>query len=162
MRCQLYADGQPASFSCDRRTVTKRIGTPERDEKGWGIDQTPTPAGKPAVLTIWTHNGSTMQLATDGEGRTITYVTPRAGLAANSVHPGALLFDGTSDGRTYKGRARFFSKACGEILFPVQGVIEQNGARIALSGAAPKLDGKCRPSGGTSPQTLVFELKPKG
>lgn len=161
LRCQLYADGQPAAFSCDRRTVTQRVGHPERDEKGWGIEQGST-GEKPPALSSWTHNGSAMQLAAQGEGRTFTYVAPRTGLEANGIHPGTVPFDGTSDGRTYKGRARFFSKACGEITFSVQGAIEQNGARVRLEGAAPKLSAACRPTGATTPQTLVFKLKPKG
>ncbi len=158
MRCQLYADGQPASFSCDRRTVTRRIGAPERPEKGWGIDQLPS-GETPPVLTTWTHNGSTMELSTQGEGRTLTYVKPRAGLAANGVYPGSLLFSGTSDGRAYTGSARYFSRKCGEIQFAVRGLIEQNGARLTLKGAAPKLNDTCRPSGSTMPQALVFQLQ---
>lgn len=159
LRCQLYADGQPASFSCDRRTVTSRIGEPERPEKGWGIEQLP-PDEKAPVVTRWTHNGSLMELAAQGEARTISYLTPRTGLSANGVRPGSVLFNGTSDGRTYKGSARYFSARCGKIQFSVEGPIEQNGARITLRGAAPKLATTCRPTGGTMPQVLMFELRP--
>lgn len=155
MRCALYADGSPAAFGCDRRVVTRRIGAPERDEKGWGVDQEGDE--KPAV-TLWSHNGSGMKLTARGEMRTFNYETPRAGLEPNGVYPGTMLFTGTSDGRTYAGSARIFTKRCGELAFKVEGPIEQGGARVVLRGKAPKPGRDCRPAG-WSEQTLVFDLK---
>lgn len=156
LRCALYADGSPASYNCDRRVVTRRIGAPERDEKGWGVDQQGDE--KPAI-TAWTHNGSGMELRAQGEMRTFLYVRPRPGLEPNGVHPGTMLFSGTSDGRAYAGTARIFTERCGELSFKVAGPIELGGSRVVLRGKAPKPGGDCRPAG-WSDQTLAFDLVP--
>lgn len=156
MRCLLYADGLPASHSCDRRVVTMRIGEPEMDEPGWGIDQR---LGESKTITTWTHNGSVVELRTEGETRTFSYLEPRPRLESYGVRRGSLLFDGTSDGRRYAGRSRIFTKACGELSFPVSGPIEAGGARVTLQGKAPKTGVDCRPSGWRD-EVLVFELRP--
>ena len=156
LRCALYADGSPASYNCDRKVVTKRIGAPERDEKGWGVDQE---GDEKPVITAWTHNGSDMELRAQGEMRTFNYVRPRSALEPNGVYPGTTLFSGTSDGRAYIGTSRIFTERCGELSFKVAGPIELGGSRVALRGRAPKPGGDCRPAG-WSDQTLIFDLEP--
>lgn len=100
-----------------------------------------------------------MELRVEGEMRSFNYVRPRPGLEPNGVHPGTLLFSGTSEGGVYKGAARIFTARCGELSFKAEGPIEQGGARVTLRGKAPKPGQDCRPAG-WSEQTLVFELKP--
>jgi hypothetical protein len=156
MRCVLDADGLPASYECDRRVVTLRIGAPELPEQGWGIEE---PTDDTAVLTTWVHNGSEMQLYAQGEQRSFSYVKPRAGLEPYGVHRGSLLFDGTSDGLRLQGKARIFTKRCGELSFAVSGPIEADGNRIVLRGKSPRTNSGCRPVGWQE-QELVFELKP--
>lgn len=143
MRCTLEADGLPAAFDCDRRVITQRQGM---------ADEMPTAA------SFWQHNGSTLALVVEGEGRRFVYTAPREGLEANGVRPGTLLFDGRSDGRRYEGRARIFTRRCGELSYAVSGPIERGGAKVVLRGKVPRLDGACGLAGWTDDR-LVFELK---
>jgi hypothetical protein len=143
MRCELDSDGLPASLECDRKVITRRSGVV---------------AKTPVAASLWRHNGSTLALAVDGEQRRFLYTEPRAGLAANGVRPGTMLFDGQTDGRRYQGRARIFTKSCGELSYAVSGPVEQGGARVVLAGKAPRLDEACSLTGWADDR-LVFDLK---
>jgi len=152
-RCALYGDGMPASLDCDRRVVTERVGAPERRETGWGFEDE-----REETTSRWMHNGSEMELRADGASRILSYVNPRAVLEPFGVRPGSVLADAQLDGEKLEGRARIFTKVCGEISFPVRGKLERGGTRIVLRGKAPILTAACRP-GGAKDSELVFEVK---
>lgn len=86
-RCSHYADGLPANLECDRRVMTFRFGAPERREAGWGIDNEQEAVSR---VTIWSHNGSAMELRADGALRSFSYLSPRPGLQPYGVYPGTL------------------------------------------------------------------------
>lgn len=143
MHCTLEADGLPANFACDRRVITHSRGV---------VDKIPTAA------SLWEHNGSTLALVIEGDQHRLIYREPREGLVANGVRPGTLLFDGQSDGYRYQGRARIFTRSCGELSYAVSGSIKRGGARIVLLGKVPRLDAACRLTGWADDR-LVFDLK---
>jgi len=152
-RCALYADGMPAKLDCDRRVVTERVGEPERRAKGWGIDDE-----REETTSRWMHNGSEMELRADEDSRIFSYVSPRVALAPFGVRSGSVLFDGQLVDGKLEGRARIFTKLCGEISFPVRGTVERGGTRIVLRGKAPIMTAACRPEG-TKDSELVFAAK---
>lgn len=133
--------------------MTDRVGSPELRETGWGIEDE-----REETATRWTHNGSEMELRADGQSRIFGYVAPRPELEPFGVRAGSVLFDGQLDGERLEGRARIFTKLCGEISFPVRGKIERGGTRIVLRGRTPILTAACRPKG-TKDSELVFEVK---
>lgn len=155
-RCALYGDGMPANLDCDRRVVLERVGTPERREKGWGIED-----DREETISLWVHNGSEMELHVDEASWLIRYSKPRAELATSGVWPGTVLFDGQVDQQKLEGRSRIFTRQCGEISFPVRGAIERGGVRFVLRGKVPLMDKECRPRG-MRESTLVFDAKSPG
>jgi ATP-dependent protease ClpP protease subunit len=65
--------------------------------------------------TQWRSNGSIMSLIADGAERRIIFSLPRAGFEEFGVRSGTLWFEGQQAGRTYRGYAYRFFKACGAI-----------------------------------------------
>lgn len=182
MRCVLEADGLPAAYECDRKVVTRRSGvvSPLPDlapaagaagtsdpQAGSGkvveaLDaalQGKSPPAPPAPSATdagtWEHNGSTLTMIADGDDRRLLYTEPRAGLTANGVEPGTLLFGGRMEGTSLVGRARIFTKRCGELSYAVRGAFENGGARLVLTGKVPRVDEACRP-GRWADDRLVF------
>jgi len=153
-RCALYADGMPANLDCDRRVVTLRLGAPELREKGWGLEEE-----RDETIRRWLHNGSEMELRADGGSRIFNYAKPRLELEPYGVRPGTILFDGQVVGQRVKGRARIFTKTCGELSFAVRGLFQQNGTRVVLKGKAPTTDAACKPVRWKESE-LVFDAKP--
>lgn len=145
MGCVLEGDGLPAAFECDRKVVTRRTGM-----------AAPIPAATDASdAGTWEHNGSTLALIADGDDRRFLYTVPRAGLVANGVEAGTLLFGGRIEGTSLVGRARIFTKRCGELSYPVRGAFENGGARLVLTGKVPRVDDGCRRTG-SADDRLVF------
>lgn len=85
------------------------------------------------------HNGSRMMVTRAGQQVEIIYQAPRAGIAAQGVDPGTLLFSGTLDSNDYlSGMSRIFRRGCGVIDYYVYGDFAL-GRDFQLSGAAPVL-----------------------
>jgi hypothetical protein len=100
-----------------------------------------------SATTLWTHNGSIVELAPDGDSRRFYYYDPRESMARAGVSAGILLFDGRTTGSRYVGTAYFFNPRCGQGSFEVSGPILDNQTRIVLEGRAPRLGDDCRPHG---------------
>ncbi|MFN4160262.1 MAG: SH3 domain-containing protein [Gemmobacter sp.] len=96
--------------------------------------------GPVAAQTLsYDHNGSGVQVAQAGRQVTITYTDPRAGLRAEGVGAGTLLFSGTMDANAYlSGMARIFRKGCGVLDYYVYGDFRA-GRDFRLAGVAPVL-----------------------
>lgn len=174
MRCVLEGDGLPAAFECDRKVVTRHMGvvtpisTPPATSSGESggpdgaggsaelaraIDAAidgkpggPVPVSTTHDAGVWEHNGSMLALIADGDDRRFNYTQPRAGLLPNGVEVGTLLFAGRMEGTSLVGRARIFTRSCGELSYPVRGAFENGGARLVLTGKVPRVDTDCRPT----------------
>jgi hypothetical protein len=109
---------------------------------GWMLMSTSAQA-----TSLWVHNGSTVELASDGDLRQFYYYEPKGSLARAGVDPGTLLFDGRSTGTSYIGTAYFFNPKCGRSSYEVSGSILNNQTRIVLEGQAPKVDNDCHITG---------------
>lgn len=108
------------------------------------------------MVSIWNHNGSEVFLAPDELRRTLVYSRPRDGLYDYNVRSGTILFEGETDGKEYRGNARWFSQRCGAIEYPVHGPASH--LRIVLRGKRPIVDSRCQITGYTS-DILTFEYK---
>jgi hypothetical protein len=97
--------------------------------------------------SLWVHNGSTVELASDGDLRQFYYYEPKVSLARAGVGPGTLLFDGRSTGTSYIGTAYFLGPKCGRSSYEVSGPILNNQTRIVLEGRAPKVSNDCHVTG---------------
>lgn len=94
--------------------------------------------------SLWTHNGSLIELTSDNVSRKLTYSNPRAGLP---VTMGTLLFDGVANGVSYSGTAYVFSSVCGAIPYYVSGGVNVIQRNIILYGQAPTVDRNCNTIG---------------
>lgn len=142
--CELAASGLPAAFNCDREVVSKDVKTAG-----------PVKSFRPGTPGTWTHNGSVMRLEAEGNTRRFVYANPREGLRKVGVSAESILFDGAREGNRYTGTARYFSKACGEQTFPVEGIVSADEQRVELKGTARLVDDKCQPAAPRE-ETLVF------
>jgi len=113
--------------------------------------------GAPINFSIWTHNGSMVDLISIGHSRTYFYQTPRPELADAGVRAGTLLFEGESSDQQYFGTAYRFSSTCGQISYRVTGPILDNHERVALAGRAPRIDSNCNVTGSFE-DNLEFRL----
>ncbi len=111
----------------------------------------------PSVSRQWNHNGSTMKLVADGSNRRFFYDSPRAGIRAEGVTPGTLLFEGQRIGDTYSGTAYIFSRVCGRIAYQVSGEVSGDQRSVTMFGQAPRPSSNCQIVGYRE-DTLVFEL----
>ena len=143
--CELASSGLPASYNCDHTVVTRKV-----DEPG------PVQGYRPGSTGTWDHNGSVMKLEANAKERRLIYMNPRSGLMQAGVSANTVLFEGERTGDRYTGKARFFSKACGEQIFSVTGLVTKGERRIVLEGEAPTIDGNCRKVGKRH-ERLVFE-----
>jgi clan AA aspartic protease (TIGR02281 family) len=113
--------------------------------------------GAPVNYSVWTHNGSTVDLVSVGRSRMYFYQIPRPELANVGVGPGTLLFEGESEDRQYLGTAYRFSSTCGRIVYRVNGPILDDYGRVVLSGLAPRVGSDCSVNGYFE-DTLDFRL----
>lgn len=104
--------------------------------------------------TIWNHNGSDVELTSDGPTRVITYLQPRYGLP---VTRGTVLFRGTANGSRYSGTAYVFSSRCGAYGYAVSGDVNVPQKSIILYGEAPAIDSSCNVIG-LRDDVLVFSF----
>ena len=96
----------------------------------------------PAPAHLVSHNGSLMQVTSQGNGAiTISYVDPKPELWPVGVRPGTILLRGTWDfkQRTIEATAVVFTFACGAVPYGVGGTINSAGV-LTLVGAAPVID----------------------
>ena len=117
---------------------------------------TPPPISGP---TVWSHNGSTLRLVSNGATRRFYYDDPRPGMRDEGVTSGTLLFEGTRTGDRYTGVAFVFSSRCGRRSYPVAGAVGPDQRSVVLHGEAPRLGASCERIGSRI-DTLVFELLP--
>jgi len=101
----------------------------------------PSPPSVPSKLpsnSNWTHNGSAMTLSANGDDLKFYYRQPRAGMIAEGVKSGTLLFSGQRAGDRLIGTAYVFDRRC-PAGFPYQvGGDFLNGMRkIVVTGQAP-------------------------
>ena len=108
------------------------------------------------IGSIWEHNGSTVQLISDGSKRRFVYEQPRDALASVGVSKGSLLFDGVRTGNVYVGNAYLATEKCGIRTFSVSGTFSANERQITLKGTSPRLDANCQVAG-SEQTTLVFD-----
>jgi hypothetical protein len=93
-----------------------------------------------AAESLWNHNGSSVELASDGPNRRFTYSSPRRGLP---VQAGTTLFRGVAIGSRWQGTAYVFSQVCGARGYQVSGSVDVRSKQITLFGRAPLVDGQC-------------------
>jgi clan AA aspartic protease (TIGR02281 family) len=113
--------------------------------------------GAPVNFSVWTHNGSMIDLVSVGRSRTYFYQTPRPELASAGVVPGTVLFKGESQNLQYFGTAYRFSSNCGRIVYQVSGPILDDAQRVVLTGRAPRVASDCSVNGSFE-DTLDFRL----
>jgi hypothetical protein len=89
---------------------------------------------------FWNHNGSMVELVSDGAIREFHYWQPRPGLP---VTMGTVLFRGTANGNRYSGTAYVFSRVCGAIGYNVSGTVAVDQKSITLYGKAPFVNSNC-------------------
>jgi hypothetical protein len=97
--------------------------------------------------TFWDHNGSVMYLVTNGLSREFYYQKPRPGMLEAGARPDSLLFRGQIDDGQFSGTAYVFNAQCGQVPFDVKGPILDSGARVVLTGQAPRVGRNCQASG---------------
>lgn len=108
--------------------------------------------------SYWDHNGSLMQLVSNGSQRQFVYVEPRSVLASAGVRAGTVLFDGRRVGQRYVGTARVFSRFCTEPLeYQAEGAVVSE-REVVLTGTRPVFK-RCQPTGEYSKDRLVFRYK---
>ena len=106
---------------------------------------------------LWTHNGSTVRLLSDGSNLVVEYVQPRSQLRAAGVEAGTVLFRGKVAGeKAYSGTAFRFSRRCGPIGYFVKGTLVKD-KNLILRGRLPKRNQNCTVVG-YSDDVLVFSL----
>src|SRR6266581_2575899 len=115
----------------------------------------------PTVLfpsrSVWTHNGSVMSVTMANNKIRILYEEPRAGMVAEGVRRGTLLFEGEAFGERLLGTAFVFDRRCsGGIPYQVSGDALQGRQRIVITGQAPSQLDSCQPVQ-YRPDTLVFD-----
>jgi TPR repeat protein len=110
-----------------------------------------------ATASYWKNDASIMRLDATGVSRKFIFFKPSGDQMKAGAKVGSLRFDGQISGDGYSGTAFSYSEKCGRERFPVSGQIENNGARVILSGKSPQMDGDCREIGKTA-QTLVFDF----
>jgi hypothetical protein len=97
-------------------------------------------AGPAWTQAYWDHNGSTMELTSNGAARVLTYTKHRPDLP---VSMGTVLFSGTVDSGRYSGTAYVFSSVCGAFEYDVTGGVNVAQRSIVLRGQAPRLGYNC-------------------
>ncbi|MEM9330988.1 MAG: SH3 domain-containing protein [Pseudomonadota bacterium] len=96
--------------------------------------------GQAHANDFYDHNGSVMRVEYQGKNISIVYEKPRAGLGANGVRSGQILFNGRLNSENYlEGMSRLFSSHCGEIDYFVYGDFYP-GRRFVLTGVSPVRD----------------------
>jgi hypothetical protein len=111
-----------------------------------------------AGRSLWTHNGSLVSLAANGDKRSFYYEDPREGMRAAGAERGALLFQGVRQGTSYAGTAYIFHGRCGAISYAVRGGVSLNERRISLEGQAPsQVDQNCQVTA-YKRDTLIFDF----
>jgi hypothetical protein len=119
--------------------------------------QSTTPSATTAERTFWDHNGSVMYLVANGASREFYYQKPRPGMLEAGAHPDSLLFRGQINDGHFSGTAFLFNANCGQVPFAVKGPISDNGAKVVLTGQAPRIGRNCQASGEYT-STLEFKL----
>jgi hypothetical protein len=113
--------------------------------------------------SLWWHNGSVMLLHARGDQRIFEYYEPRRVLQAAGVRPGTLLFNGSLEGKQYRGTARVFSKHClgAPLAYAVSGQ-HSSETKIVLTGTR-EVHTKCKPTGRSVQDRLIFTyIRPLG
>ena len=95
----------------------------------------PLGIGSAAAGDFYSHNGSTMELFSNGNSVSIVYANPKSSLRRLGVRPGTVLFRGRYSGRGPTGTAYVFRSGCRPAGYNVEGPITATG--IYLKGAAP-------------------------
>jgi hypothetical protein len=110
--------------------------------------------------TYWNHKGSRVYLVVEGSRRRFYYAVPRPGMQEAGARVDDLLFEGTSDGKSYDGTAFIFNPRCAPAAYRVSGPIHDGGRRVEMRGSAPRIGDDCRVTG-YSPDVLIFTLSPE-
>jgi hypothetical protein len=125
---------------------------------GMGGPFVPVPIAPKPTDKYWDHNGSQMDLETDGPTRKFVYRTPRAALIQAGVRTGTVLFDGKRAGDQYSGIAYLFSGSCGKRSYRVSGPVSDDQRSVTMQGKKPILSARCRGEG-YQEDTLVFNYQ---
>ncbi len=120
------------------------------------------PADGGSHVELWAHNGSEMVFETGfqnapggGNGVSLWYWAPRAGLRDVGVRQGTRLFAGTQNGTLISGEAMIFTPDCGAYGYYVEGNWFDGAADLVLRGERPVIDDQCRVTD-QRVDTLVF------
>jgi hypothetical protein len=108
-------------------------------------------------ITLWNHNGSTVELIANGTKRMFQYDNPREGLLSQGVGKGTVLFSGKRAGNEYAGTAYVFSGRCGTKEYPVNGTVSADQRQIVMYGRAPRRTATCE-ANGFRDDVLKFDL----
>jgi hypothetical protein len=105
------------------------------------------PVGPTGSDKYWDHNGSQMELITNGPARKFVYRNPRPGLREAGVASGMVLFVGKRIGAEYSGTAFLFSKSCGKKSYVVSGPVAADERSVTMRGNRPILNDSCQIDG---------------
>lgn len=149
---QCYYDDCDNPLPPDSSTAPATLPAPGSPEH----PGTPAPSSS-GKTSFWNHNGSVVYLVARGARREFYYQQPRAGMVAEGVTPGTLLFSGVFSAGAYDGTGYLFSRRCPPRSYHVSGTVLQEGSgRVVLTGPASKIDTNCKITSYRE-DTLVFE-----
>jgi hypothetical protein len=143
----------------EQMRVEEQKETRQREQPTATVPVPPAPF-IPRDRTNWDHNGSKVYLVVEGNRRRFYYAEPRLGMQRAGAKKDDLLFEGTSDGKSYVGTAFIFNLQCRPTAYRVRGPILDGGRRVVMRGSAPRINNDCQVSGHT-PDTLTFTLSPE-
>ncbi len=97
-----------------------------------------------ADVSSWEHNGSIVDLISEGTKRVFVYNSPSERMISAGASRGSRIFDGKRIGNTYEGSAYLYSSKCGAISYYVKGAVSDDQRSVNISGKAPVRDAECR------------------
>jgi len=93
-----------------------------------------------ARASLWSYNGSILQLERAGRIQRFHYGEHRQGSAGKS---GDLLFEGVREGPVVSGQAFAFAENCPPLAYPMKGSVNADETSIQMRGKQPRRDGQC-------------------
>ena len=152
---------QPAYYDEFIESESFYVDPLKNPKRGWS----PLCASPPVAPTaeVWTHNGSTLFMVSDGNRRRLHYIDPRPVIRDNGVKPNCLLIDGEIVGTKFVGKAHIYRVQCGMFAYDVTGEYADGAVRLELNGPGPEPLFNCRVTrldASSRNARLVFERVP--
>ncbi len=157
---QSQRDAEAAAAAAEERERAAAAAASTATQASVNTNAPPAEQPPPATRqTFWSHNGSIVYLVVEGQRRRFYYEQPRPGMIEAGASKGALLFDGQVQGGSYVGTAYVFDNRCGSRSYYVGGPISDDGSRVVMRGAAPRVNHDCQAASYLN-DTLEFKLLP--